>query len=911
MLSVRTLVSRSSRSVLATSQRLHARQHVAALSAHPLTFISSSYSLSNRRNCSSSDQSKSAGALRAAIDAEKPKLTVEQILNHVSIMEQWTCSGCGIELQYKEPKQVGYFPKQLLSNVHDLKELKRLRCERCFQMTQYGKISDTKMPYQEYERRVMELRSKDMLMIQLVDILDISGSLLPKARHIFGKKPVMLVVNKGDLVPTKEAGIDNLISIYLISAMKRIGMKEIVEDVAKYRQNRDICVVGAANLSELEDDETATMLNIDDELLAEAKAEKEATKEGEQTIKTPHGELYVAPGEDPEMIETSSEEDREMTTSPLPGTTLAVQYLPVMKLVEVLALDGAAKLKNVFPAKQLPVTTYRVRPGRSLFLGALARFDYETLGKDIEKNFLLLSWYGVLPGHLTNTELCWPSPTQETQAHDCSGAGGARLRLALRHSRRPDGTAASQKTLNQGKISVHTCRGLSVVPRAPLFPYELSDSKTRFTRRVSKAASNSSTSSSPQKTSSFKLYANMVSSPVAVAWALKVKGADYEFVNVEFSGDLIKSDEFKTWNPNGLVPVLRDGDFSLFEGNAILAYAAVKFGWKDLYPTDRQTRAKVDEFLNWHHTNTRLFTVQILRPAVAKVSGKASPMDFTFLENVDALIEKEMTLLEAFLDKDFVAHTDAPTIADYAAYCEIDQLEMMGYDFSQYPKVTAWIARMKQIPYHNEVREDLDKFLTKLGLRVETEAKTDEPHAVYSRRWHRYLAPNLHHQHIGHLPADLWSIIRLEKDEEYLTSCKQRIPCQLLVILQSAVSNSSSILYPISTMTLTLYANLISQPSRTVAWVLKVKGVDHELVPVLPGSDFFKSDEFKAINPNRLVPAIKDDDFVLTEGMAILQYLGDKYDWTGPKDLYPRTSRSALRSTSSCTGTTPTLASLR
>lgn len=48
-----------------------------------------------------------------------------------------------------------------------------------------------------------------MLMIQLVDILDISGSLLPKARHIFGKKPVMLVVNKGDLVPTK-SGIRRL-----------------------------------------------------------------------------------------------------------------------------------------------------------------------------------------------------------------------------------------------------------------------------------------------------------------------------------------------------------------------------------------------------------------------------------------------------------------------------------------------------------------------------------------------------------------------------------------------------------------------------------------------------------------------------------------------------------------------------
>ncbi|KAJ8574534.1 hypothetical protein ON010_g4679 [Phytophthora cinnamomi] len=184
------------------------------------------------------------------------------------------------------------------------------------------------------------------------------------------------------------------------------------------------------------------------------------------------------------------------------------------------------------------------------------------------------------------------------------------------------------------------------------------------------------------------------------AWAFKVKGVDYEFVNVEFDGDLIQSDEFKAWNPNALVPVIRDGDFSLFEGNAILTYASAKFGWKDLYPTDVKTRAKVDQFLNWHHTNTRLFTLQIVRPAINKARGKVSPSDFAVLGKADALIEKEMTLLETFLDKDYIAHTDAPTVADYAAYCEIDQLEMMGYDFAKYPKVTAWIERMKVRTVH-------------------------------------------------------------------------------------------------------------------------------------------------------------------------------------------------------------------
>lgn len=156
--------------------------------------------------CSTPYHKKSSSSVRIT---KTTPLEIERVLSHLEIMEKWSCSGCGIELQYEDSAKVGYFPKQLLNNIEDIKDLKKLRCERCFQMTQYGKIADTKMAYNEYEKRVMELRSKDMLMIQLVDILDISGSLLPKARHIFGKKPVMLVVNKGDLIPEK-SGIRRL-----------------------------------------------------------------------------------------------------------------------------------------------------------------------------------------------------------------------------------------------------------------------------------------------------------------------------------------------------------------------------------------------------------------------------------------------------------------------------------------------------------------------------------------------------------------------------------------------------------------------------------------------------------------------------------------------------------------------------
>ncbi|CAH0482848.1 unnamed protein product [Peronospora belbahrii] len=217
-----------------------------------------------------------------------------------------------------------------------------------------------------------------------------------------------------------------------------------------------------------------------------------------------------------------------------------------------------------------------------------------------------------------------------------------------------------------------------------------------------------------------KLYANLVSQPSrAVAWVLKVKGVAHELVLVTPGSNFIKSDEFKAINPNRLVPAIKDDDFVLTEGMAILQYLGDKYDWTgstDLYPKDLKVRAKINEFLHWHHTNTRLFTINIVRPEIAKKLKTATSKDLAALEGKESLIKKEFDLLETFLVNDFIAHTDFPTIADYTAYCEIDQLELMGYDFSKYPRVSAWTARMKSQPFNDEIHETLKDFVKDFGL---------------------------------------------------------------------------------------------------------------------------------------------------------------------------------------------------
>lgn len=52
-------------------------------------------------------------------------------------------------------------------------------------------------------------------------------------------------------------------------------------------------------------------------------------------------------------------------------------------------------------------------------------------------------------------------------------------------------------------------------------------------------------------------------------------------------------------NPNGMVPVLLDDDFVLWESNSILRYLANRYGDGTLYPVEARARARVDQWLDW------------------------------------------------------------------------------------------------------------------------------------------------------------------------------------------------------------------------------------------------------------------------------------------------------------------------
>ncbi|MBC8999891.1 glutathione S-transferase [Pseudomonas sp. N40(2020)] len=60
-----------------------------------------------------------------------------------------------------------------------------------------------------------------------------------------------------------------------------------------------------------------------------------------------------------------------------------------------------------------------------------------------------------------------------------------------------------------------------------------------------------------------------------------------------------ESAEFLALNPCAMVPVIQDGDFTLWESNTIIRYLAANFQGLHLYPAEPQVRARVDQWIDW------------------------------------------------------------------------------------------------------------------------------------------------------------------------------------------------------------------------------------------------------------------------------------------------------------------------
>jgi glutathione S-transferase len=156
--------------------------------------------------------------------------------------------------------------------------------------------------------------------------------------------------------------------------------------------------------------------------------------------------------------------------------------------------------------------------------------------------------------------------------------------------------------------------------------------------------------------------------------------------------------EFLALNPNGLVPVIIEDDFVLWESNAILQYAADKIGNEAVYPRDLKTRADINRWLLWESSSWfPSCYVFLVENCVKPLLGGAP--DPAILDGQAAQFHKLAGILDARLAKNrWVAGTPGPTIADIALAAPMHLHGWQKLPLSDHPNLKRWMGDVEALP---------------------------------------------------------------------------------------------------------------------------------------------------------------------------------------------------------------------
>ncbi len=208
-----------------------------------------------------------------------------------------------------------------------------------------------------------------------------------------------------------------------------------------------------------------------------------------------------------------------------------------------------------------------------------------------------------------------------------------------------------------------------------------------------------------------------------VLWTLQELDVPFERIDAGMAYGINDTPAYRGKNPNALVPLLEDGDFSLWESNAIVRYLCARYGaptlatscaslppegaapcfgrpgaaatTSTLYPEDLRTRFDAERWMDWQQTTLNraggpAFIQWIRTPAEQRQS--------VVIAKSVAATEPLLALLDAHLARRPWMGGEQFTMADIPIGCEIHRWWGLPQPRPALPHLERWYAAVLARP---------------------------------------------------------------------------------------------------------------------------------------------------------------------------------------------------------------------
>lgn len=256
-------------------------------------------------------------------------------------MNEKHCQGCGILLQDQNVLQEGY----TTSLDNDL-------CQRCFRMRNYGEYQVVVKSNEEYLKILETVSKTNDLVVYVTDLLNLEKN-IEEIRNMMSNK-MILVLNKMDVLPksVKETKLIQYLEskdihfedVIVISVNKNYNIDTLLKKIKYHQTSKNVYVVGHTNAGK------SSLIN--------------------------------------QLIHNYSDNNQELTMSPLPSTTLNMVHIDINEHLTLIDTPGLVDVgsilnhvdekmvKKISPKKEIKPRTYQLRKNQSLVIEDLVRIDY-------------------------------------------------------------------------------------------------------------------------------------------------------------------------------------------------------------------------------------------------------------------------------------------------------------------------------------------------------------------------------------------------------------------------------------------------------------------------------------------------------------------------------------------------------
>ena len=185
-----------------------------------------------------------------------------------------------------------------------------------------------------------------------------------------------------------------------------------------------------------------------------------------------------------------------------------------------------------------------------------------------------------------------------------------------------------------------------------------------------------------------------------VVWCADELGLAYERIDVggAFGGN--RTPQYLAMNPNGLVPVIEEDGFVLYESNAIVRYFAGRDTRGTLWPGDLRKRADADRWMEWQSTS---FTPAMRDAFWQLIRTPAEKRDAAAVEASRAEGEKLAAILDAHLARNRYLTDHGFTAADIVVGCAAHRWLNLPLARAPRPHLERWYGELKSRPGSRQV----------------------------------------------------------------------------------------------------------------------------------------------------------------------------------------------------------------